>query len=78
MPTVLRWKGYRFFFYSADGWEPAHIHVTKDDREAKIWLENVSVAVNLGFTAQDLNEIVKKTREEREPFLRSWNDYFAN
>ncbi len=78
MPTVLRWKGYRFFFYSADGWEPAHIHVTKDDREAKIWLENVSVAVNLGFTAQDLNEIVKKTREERESFLRSWNDYFAN
>jgi len=78
MPTVLRWKGYRFFFYSADGWEPAHIHVTKDDREAKIWLENVSVAVNMGFTAQDLNEIVKKTREERESFLRSWNDYFAN
>ncbi|MGJ0561153.1 DUF4160 domain-containing protein [Methylocystis sp.] len=78
MPTMLRWKGYRFFFYSADGWEPAHIHVTKDNREAKIWLENVSVAVNMGFTAQDLNEIVKKTREERESFLRSWNDYFAN
>ncbi|MGJ0511508.1 DUF4160 domain-containing protein [Methylocystis sp.] len=78
MPTVLRWKGYRFFFYSADGWEPAHIHVTKDDKEAKIWLENVSVAVNIRFTAQDLNEIVKKTREERESFLRSWNDYFAN
>ncbi|KAF0120354.1 DUF4160 domain-containing protein [Methylocystis rosea] len=78
MPTVLRWKGYRFFFYSADGWEPAHVHVTKDAKEAKIWLENVSVAVNMGFTAQDLNEIVKKTREERESFLRSWNDYFAN
>jgi hypothetical protein len=78
MPTVLRWKGYRFFFYSADGWEPAHIHVTKDDKEAKIWLENVSVAVNIRFTAQDLNEIVKKSREERESFLRSWNDYFAN
>ncbi|MFZ3179408.1 MAG: DUF4160 domain-containing protein [Methylocystis silviterrae] len=61
------------------GWlGAAHIHVTKDDREAKIWLENVSVAVNMGFTAQDLNEIVKKTREERESFLRSWNDYFAN
>lgn len=78
MPTVLTWKGYRFFFYSADGWEPAHVHVTKDAKEAKIWLENVSVAVNMGFTAQDLNEIVKKTREERESFLRSWNDYFAN
>ncbi len=78
MPTQLRWRGYRFFFYSADGWEPAHIHVTKDHKEAKIWLENVGVAVNIGFTAQELNEIVKKTREERESFLRSWNDYFAN
>jgi hypothetical protein len=78
MPTVLRWKGYRFFFYSADGWEPAHIHVTKDGKETKIWLENVGLAVNMGFAAQELNEIVKKTREERESFLRSWNDYFAD
>ncbi len=78
MPTVLRWKGYRFFFYSADGCEPAHVHVTKDDKETKIWLENVGVAVNMGFTVQDLNEIVKKTRQERESFLRSWHDYFAN
>jgi hypothetical protein len=36
MPTLLRWKGYRFFFYSADGWEPAHIHIVKDGKEAKI------------------------------------------
>jgi hypothetical protein len=36
MPTLLRWKGYRFFFYSADGWEPAHIHVAKDGKETKI------------------------------------------
>ncbi|WP_245433598.1 DUF4160 domain-containing protein [Methylocystis hirsuta] len=52
--------------------------MTKDITEAKIWLENVSVAVNMGFTAHELNEIVKKTRDERESFLRSWNDYFAN
>lgn len=78
MPTLLRWKGYRFFFYSADGWEPAHIHVTKDGKEAKIWLANVSLAVNMGFSAKELNEIVKKTREEREAFLKVWNDYFAN
>ncbi len=58
MPTLLRWKGYRFFFYSADGWEPPHVHVVKDGREAKIWLRDISVAVNLGFSARDLNEII--------------------
>jgi hypothetical protein len=49
MPTLLRWKGYRFFFYSADLWEPAHIHVFKDGHETKIWLNDMSVAANLGF-----------------------------
>ena len=35
MPTLLRWKGYRFFFYSADVWEPPHIHVRQAEKEAR-------------------------------------------
>ena len=27
MPTVLRWEGYRAFFYSNEGSEPPHLHV---------------------------------------------------
>ena len=77
MPTLLRWKGYRFFFYSADGWEPPHVHVVKDGREAKIWLRDMSVAVNLGFSARDLNEIIGATREHQTAFLEAWNDYFG-
>lgn len=30
MPTVLRWKGYRFYFFSNEGSEPPHIHIDKD------------------------------------------------
>lgn len=78
MPTLLRWHGFRFFFYSADGWEPAHVHIEKDGKEAKIWLNDVSVAVNLGYSARELNEIIRKTREERDAFMRAWNDYFAD
>lgn len=77
MPTLLRWKGYRFFFYSADGWEPPHVHVVKDGREAKIWLRDMSVAINLGFSARDLNEIIGATRENKNAFLEAWNDYFG-
>jgi hypothetical protein len=40
MPTVFQDRGFRFFFYSNEGSprEPAHIHVEKDDIEAKFWL----------------------------------------
>ena len=62
MPTLLRWKGYRFFLYSADGWEPAHIDVAKQGKEAKIWFNDLAVAVNIGYSAKELNEIVHKAR----------------
>jgi len=78
LPTLLRWKGYRFFFYSADGWEPAHVHVVKDGKEAKIWLNEIGLAVNMGYPARELGEIVRKTREQRAVFLEAWNDHFAN
>lgn len=78
MPTVLRSNGYRFFFYSADGDEPAHVHVVKGDCEAKVWLSDGAVALNLGFSARDLREIVRNTREQRDAFLEAWNDYFAD
>jgi Domain of unknown function (DUF4160) len=78
MPTLLRWKGYRFYFYSADGWEPAHIHVFKDGKEAKIWLRDLVVAINLGYSAKGLNEIIRNVREEQSSFTKAWNDYFAN
>jgi hypothetical protein len=78
MPTLLRWKGHRFFFYSADSWEPPHVHVFKAGKEAKVWLRDVSVAVNLGYNARELNEIVSKAREERQAFLEAWNDNFGS
>ena len=33
MPTVLRSGAYRFFFYSADREEPAHVHVARGSDE---------------------------------------------
>jgi hypothetical protein len=78
MPTLLRWKGYRFYFYSADGREPAHIHVFKDGMEAKIWLSSLAVAVNIGYSTRELSEIVRKTRDERLRFQEAWDDHFGN
>jgi hypothetical protein len=67
----LRWNGYRFFFYSADGGEPPHVHVVKDGHEAKIWLNDLAVAVNFGYSAHELGDIMRKTREERAAFIEA-------
>lgn len=77
MPTLLRWKGYRFYFYSADGWEAPHVHIYKDGKEAKLWLRDITVAINLGYNARELNEIVRATRDHQNAFLEAWNDYFG-
>ncbi len=77
MPTILRWKGYRFFFYSADNWEPPHVHIVKGGKEAKIWLHDAAVAINLGYNARELNELVRKVRGERTAFMEAWNDHFG-
>ena len=76
MPTLLNWKGYRFFFYSADRWEPPHVHVFKQGKEAKVWLRDITVAINLGYLAKELNEIVTATREHQQSFMEAWNDHF--
>ena len=57
MPTVLRIGPYRFHFYSRENDEPPHIHVTRDDIEAKFWLQPISVAANHGFGPAELNQV---------------------
>ncbi len=78
MPTVLRWRGYRFFFYSNEGSEPPHVHVLRDEMEAKIWLHDLSVAASVGYAPHELNDILRKLAEHREDMIRDWHDYFGN
>ncbi|HEY3719718.1 MAG TPA: DUF4160 domain-containing protein [Roseiarcus sp.] len=54
------------------------MHVVKDGREAKLWLNDLNVAVNLGYSARELGEIIRKSREHRVAFQEAWNDHFAN
>ncbi len=77
MPTVLRWNGYRFYFFSNEGSEPAHIHADKGDATAKFWPEDCALARNIGFGAREIALISAKVREEREPFVEAWRVYFG-
>lgn len=77
MPTVLRINGYRFFFFSLEGNEPAHIHVEKSDSYAKFWLQPVTLARSVGFRSHELREIHGIIEANVELFQERWDEYFA-
>jgi hypothetical protein len=80
MPVILRFKGYRFFFYSNEGnpLEPIHIHVRAPECEAKFWLQpEILLARNDGFSARDLKELFSVVEQNHTMFVEAWNEYFA-
>jgi len=77
MPTVMRRGPYRLYFFSHEPNEPPHIHVDRDNRSAKFWLQPVALARNVGFNAQELNEIQRIVREEQSTLWEAWHGYFG-
>ena len=77
MPTVLIKAGFRFHFFSADDNEPPHIHIDKDGRRAKVWLADLRLAKDGGFSEPDMRRIMQIVEEHRDQFLEAWNDFFA-
>ncbi len=76
MPTIFYSAGYRFFFYSYDLNEPPHIHVDRDNKLAKYWLEPISLAYNRKYNDHELNEIVRIIRENLEVIRERWNEHY--
>lgn len=78
MPTILRWNGYRFYFFSNEGHEPPHMHIDKSGRTCKFWLEPVTLVRNHGFADHEIGEIRAKVIECEAEFLDAWNGYFGH
>jgi Domain of unknown function (DUF4160) len=76
MPTVLRWRGRRFYFYSSDGDEPPHVHVDHGRRTIKIWLTTLKIAYNDGYPIREVRAILGVVDRHRERLLEAWREYF--
>ena len=75
-PTVFRYKGYQFFFFSREETR-MHVHIHSSNGEAKFWLEpNISMANNYGFNAKELNEIEKIIEGHKDEIKKSWKKHF--
>ena len=61
VPNLGNAGPYRFFFYSNESGEP-HVHVRRERKLAKFWLEPVELADSKRFAAHELREIADRAR----------------
>lgn len=77
MPTILQDGPYTFVFFSSDRGEPLHVHVKRDRAIAKYWLQPISLAKNIGFTAHELRHIERLVKKHEDTFVEAWYEYFG-
>jgi len=77
MPTLLIWHGYKFRFYALDQGEPAHVHVVKDGKSLKVWLETMAVARNIGYNEREIERVRAVIAEHQNEWIGVWNDFFG-
>ena len=76
MPTIRGIAGpYRLFFFSFDCGEPKHIHVQRERKASKYWMEPVALASNHGFSPVELNAIRQLLIANRTRILEAWNEH---
>ena len=76
MPTILRQSGFRFFFYSNENAEPAHIHIEKGDAAAKVWLDPIELENAYDFSSREIRQFLDIINVHQFTLIRAWNDYF--
>ena len=65
------------FFSAEDRVEPAHVHVARDDDEAKFWLAQVRLHENGGFRSAELRRVTALVEANEVKLLEAWNGYFG-
>ena len=78
MPTILRYKNYRLFFLSRVNAEPIHVHIEKDDKYAKFWVEPIALSKSFGFRSDELSEIRQIIESNITLIKNKWDEHFNN
>ena len=78
MPTVLRERGFAFYFYAHENREPPHVHADKGDGTIKVWLNPVRVAGSTGLKPAEVRVAVGLAEEHERYLLERWHEFFAD
>lgn len=76
VPTIFVEDGFRFFFYSADGDEPIHVHVERTGNTAKFWLRPIRLATNHGMRSHELTRARQLLEGKLDLVEEKWNEFF--
>ncbi len=76
MPTALRTGPYRLYFYSYDCGERRHMHVDRQGKSCKFWLDpDVLLAENYGYSRTELREIERTVTQNLERLRNEWDNF---
>jgi len=75
-PTVFRYKGFRFFFFSKEE-SRKHVHVYCGDGEAKYWEPVVELADNYGLKIKQLREVLGIIEERKDEIINAWKKHLG-
>ena len=76
MPAIFTDGPFRFFFYMGDRDEPPHVHVERDNRIAKFWLNPVRLQRTGGLRRHELRRIERIIEENHTQLMEAWNARF--
>ena len=76
MPTLLRIGPCQFFFYAGDGAAPPHVHVGRDNGEAKFLLDPIRLERSYRFGRKEVNRIRAIVEQHQVDLLESWHEFF--
>ena len=77
MPTILVEDGYRFFLWSNEGTERAHVHVEKAEAAGKWWLDDLSMEYQDGYNRAQLRRIRELLKDHQQELQDAWDEHFA-
>lgn len=75
MPTLLNIEGLKFLFYANDH-PPAHVHILKDNRWAKIELKTLTLSYST-LTPKELKKALELTKQHQKEFEEKWHEWFS-
>jgi hypothetical protein len=78
MPTVLRKRGFEFYFFANEGFEPPHVHADKGNGSVKMWLQPLTVAESMGLKPAEVRSAMELAEEHRELLLEKWHEFFSH